>query len=80
MHCAASEPINSSLPDASLLLYTYLLHDISASKSASADVVSRSAVLEYLAAEVSHPDFRGPKPGREINTGCAGTKSHTYDE
>jgi hypothetical protein len=24
--------------------------------------------------------FRGPKPGREIITRCAGTKSHTYDE
>jgi hypothetical protein len=29
---------------------------------------------------MSHPDFRGPKPRREINTKCAGTKSHTYDE
>jgi hypothetical protein len=29
---------------------------------------------------LSHPGFRGPKPGREINTRCAGTKSHTYDE
>jgi hypothetical protein len=26
------------------------------------------------------PGFRGPKLGREINTGCVGTKSHTYDE
>jgi hypothetical protein len=76
MYRAASEPNNSSL-----LLYTYLLlDDISASKSASVDVVSRSTVLEYLATEVSHPDFKGPKPGREINTRCAGTKSHTYDE
>jgi hypothetical protein len=29
---------------------------------------------------LSHPGFRGPKPGREINTRCAGTKSHTHDE
>jgi hypothetical protein len=29
---------------------------------------------------MSHPDFRGPKPGREIITRSAGTKSHTYDE
>jgi hypothetical protein len=29
---------------------------------------------------LSLPGFRGPKPGREINTRCAGTKSHTYDE
>jgi hypothetical protein len=29
---------------------------------------------------LSHPDFRGPKPGREIITKCDGTKSHTYDE
>jgi hypothetical protein len=29
---------------------------------------------------VSHPGFTGPKPGREINTKCAGTKSHTYDD
>jgi hypothetical protein len=27
---------------------------------------------------VSHPDFRDP--GANINTRCAGTKSHTYDE
>jgi hypothetical protein len=30
--------------------------------------------------EVSHPGFKGPKPGREINTRYAGTKSHTNDE
>jgi hypothetical protein len=29
---------------------------------------------------LSHLGFRGPKPGREIITKCAGTKSHTYDE
>jgi hypothetical protein len=29
---------------------------------------------------LSHPGFRGPKPEREINTRCARTKSHTYDE
>jgi hypothetical protein len=29
---------------------------------------------------LSYPGFRGPKPGREIITRCAGTKSHTYDE
>jgi hypothetical protein len=29
---------------------------------------------------VSHPGFRDPKPGREIITKCARTKSHTYDE
>jgi hypothetical protein len=29
---------------------------------------------------LSHPGFWGPKPRREINTKCAGTKSHTYDE
>jgi hypothetical protein len=29
---------------------------------------------------MSHPGFRGPNPGREINTRCAGTKSHIYDE
>jgi hypothetical protein len=28
---------------------------------------------------LSHPGFRGPKPGCEIITKCAGTKSHTYD-
>jgi hypothetical protein len=30
--------------------------------------------------ELSHPDFRGPKPGREIIAKCARTKSNTYDE
>jgi hypothetical protein len=30
--------------------------------------------------EMSHPGFRGSKPGHEIITRCAGTKSHTYDE
>jgi hypothetical protein len=29
---------------------------------------------------LSHPGFRAPRPGREIITRCAGTKSHTYDE
>jgi hypothetical protein len=33
-----------------------------------------------LIAKMSHPGFRGPKPGRNIITRCAGTKSHTYDE
>jgi hypothetical protein len=37
---------------------------------------STSALIPLL----SHPGFRGPKPGREIITRCAGTKSHTYDE
>jgi hypothetical protein len=26
------------------------------------------------------PDFRGPKPEREIITKCARIKSHTYDD
>jgi hypothetical protein len=34
----------------------------------------------YRPPALSHPGFRGPKPGREIITRCAGTKSHTYDE
>jgi hypothetical protein len=29
---------------------------------------------------MSHPDFRGPKPGREIITKCARIKSCTYDD
>jgi hypothetical protein len=29
---------------------------------------------------LSHLDFRGPKPGREIITKCARIKSHTYDD
>jgi hypothetical protein len=29
---------------------------------------------------MSHPDFRGPKPGREIHQVCARIKSHTYDD
>jgi hypothetical protein len=29
---------------------------------------------------MSHPGFRGPKPGREIITRCARTTSHTNDE
>jgi hypothetical protein len=29
---------------------------------------------------LSHPDFRDPKPGREIITKCARIKSHTYDD
>jgi hypothetical protein len=29
---------------------------------------------------LSHLGFRGLKPGREIITKCAGTKSHTYDD
>jgi hypothetical protein len=37
-------------------------------------------LLHELTMDVSHPGFRGPKPGREINTRCARTKSHTYDE
>jgi hypothetical protein len=28
---------------------------------------------------MSHPDSRGPKPGREHKHQGAGTKSHTYD-
>jgi hypothetical protein len=31
-------------------------------------------------AHVSHPDFGAPRPGANIITRCAGTKSHTYDE
>jgi hypothetical protein len=30
--------------------------------------------------QLSHPGFRDPKTGCEINTRCARTKSHTYDE
>jgi hypothetical protein len=33
-----------------------------------------------LSFDMLHPGFRGPKPGREIITKCAWTKSHTYDE
>jgi hypothetical protein len=29
---------------------------------------------------MSHPDFGHQDPGANINTRCAGTKSHTYDE
>jgi hypothetical protein len=29
---------------------------------------------------VSHPGFRGPKPGRKIITKRTGNKSHTYDD
>jgi hypothetical protein len=29
---------------------------------------------------LSHPNFRGPKPGHEIITKCARIKSHTYDD
>jgi hypothetical protein len=36
--------------------------------------------MTYKAEVVSHLGSRGPKPGREISTRCAGTKSHTYDE
>jgi hypothetical protein len=36
--------------------------------------------FKFAHSMLSHPDFRGPKPGREILTRCAGAKSHTYDE
>jgi hypothetical protein len=43
---AASEPNGSSLPDASLLLHTFRRHlPAPTTRSASADVVSRSTVL-----------------------------------
>jgi hypothetical protein len=29
---------------------------------------------------LSHPGFRGPKPGREMSTKCARNKSYTYDD
>jgi hypothetical protein len=42
---------------------------------------NRRRPLEFEEGDhVSHPSFSGPKPGREINTRCSGTKSHTYDE
>jgi hypothetical protein len=31
-------------------------------------------------ANLSHPDFRGPKPEHEIITKCAMIKSYTYDD
>jgi hypothetical protein len=38
-------------------------------------------ITEFLRFEVvSHLGFKSPKPGHEIITKCAGTKSHTYDE
>jgi hypothetical protein len=52
---ATSEPNGSSLPDASLLLHTsHPRRRLPAptTRSASVDVVSRSAVLKYLAIEV----------------------------
>jgi hypothetical protein len=37
-------------------------------------------LYSFLWCTVSHPDFRGPKPGREIITKCARIKSHTFDD
>jgi hypothetical protein len=42
--------------------------------------ISSYASLYTRPGWMSHPGFRGPKPGREIITKCAGTKSHTYDD
>jgi hypothetical protein len=40
----------------------------------------RPVVNVPLIPRLSHPDFRGPKPRREIFTMCARIKSHTYDD
>jgi hypothetical protein len=50
-------------------------------KIAYAVVMDSRKLRHYFEAfKVSHPGFRGPKPGRNIITRCAGTKSHTHDE
>jgi hypothetical protein len=62
-------------------LATQLAHQVAAGGAGEerADDI-RVGDVGQLGALLSHPSFRGPKPGREIITRCAGTKSHTYDE
>jgi hypothetical protein len=57
----------------------YEEHDkfVSVQKSLALEV-KRNEMLSYEL--LSHPGFRAPRPGHEIITRCAGTKSHTYDE
>jgi hypothetical protein len=35
---------------------------------------------EWFSLHMSHPNFRGLKPGREIFTKCVRIKSYTYDD
>jgi hypothetical protein len=42
--------------------------------------LQKKLTMRKMVVFMSHPCFRGPKPGREIITKCARTKSHTYDD